>query len=129
MTSRSSSGRWCAGNEKFGVRWKTVSSLACCAMTGMDWTPLEPVPITPTRMPVKSTPSWGQRFVWWIGPRKSSAPGISGALGNDRHPVAMIRNRASMVSPVSVPTVQRCASSSYVAAVTRVSNVMSRRRS
>ena len=29
---------------------------ACLAMIGIDWTPDEPVPITPTRNPVKSTP-------------------------------------------------------------------------
>ena len=26
-----------------------------------------PVPMTPTRMPVKSTPSWGQRLVKYVG--------------------------------------------------------------
>ena len=52
-----------AGIEKFGVRWKTVSSAACSAMSGIDWMPDEPVPMTPTRLPVKSTPSCGQRLV------------------------------------------------------------------
>ena len=52
-----------AGTEKLGVRWKTVSAAACAAMIGIAWIPEEPVPITPTRMPVKSTPSWGQRLV------------------------------------------------------------------
>jgi hypothetical protein len=46
--------------EKLGVRWNTVSSDAWLAMTGMDWIALEPVPITATRRPVKSTPSCGQ---------------------------------------------------------------------
>ena len=65
MASRLSSGTgplW-AGKEKFGVRWNTVSWAAWRAMIGMDWIPLEPVPITATRIPVKSTPSWGQRLV------------------------------------------------------------------
>jgi hypothetical protein len=52
-----------AGTEKFGVRWKTVTWLACSAMSGIDWMPDEPVPMTATRRPVKSTPSWGQRPV------------------------------------------------------------------
>jgi hypothetical protein len=36
---------------------------ACSAMTGIDWMADEPVPITATRLPVKSTPSCGQRPV------------------------------------------------------------------
>lgn len=46
-----------AGTEKFGVRWKTVSAFASLAMSGMAWMPEEPVPMTATRWPVKSTPS------------------------------------------------------------------------
>ena len=56
-------GPLCAGMEKFAVRWKTVSWLAWRAMSGMDWMPDEPVPMTATRWPVKSTPSCGQRLV------------------------------------------------------------------
>ena len=52
-----------AGIEKFGVRWNTTSSAACLAITGIDWMPDDPVPMTPTRLPVKSTPSCGQRLV------------------------------------------------------------------
>ena len=37
---------------------------AGAAMGGMDCTPEEPVPITPTRRPVKSTPSCGHWPVW-----------------------------------------------------------------
>ena len=63
-SSRSAgAGPLCAGMEKFGVRWKTVSWLAWRAMSGMDWIPDEPVPMTATRWPVKSTPSCGQRLV------------------------------------------------------------------
>jgi hypothetical protein len=32
-------------------------------MIGIDWMAEEPVPITPTRWPLKSTPSCGQRPV------------------------------------------------------------------
>ena len=77
----------------------------------------------------ESTPSCGQRLVWWMGPRNRSRPGISGAFGDHRQPVAMMRNWVSIVSPGLVSTVQRWAPSSYVAAVTRVPNGMSRRRS
>jgi hypothetical protein len=118
-----------AGIEKFGVRWNTVSSDACSAKIGIDWMPDEPVPITATRSPVRSTPSCGQWPVWYVGPPKRSAPGTSGALDTDRQPVAMIRYCASIASPVSVRTVQRWRSSSYAAFVTRVSNVTSRVRS
>ena len=78
-----------AGIEKFGVRWKTVSSRACSAMIGIDWMPDEPVPMTATRLPVKSTPSCGQRLVKYTSPPNWSAPSISGDLGSDRQPVAI----------------------------------------
>jgi hypothetical protein len=42
------------------VRWNTVTCLACLAIIGIDWIADEPVPITPTVFPVKSTPSCGQ---------------------------------------------------------------------
>ncbi len=78
-----------AGAEKLGVRWNTVSWAACSAMSGIDWMPDEPVPITATRWPVKSTPSWGQRLVNHMSPAKRSTPGTSGTLGSDRQPVAI----------------------------------------
>ena len=58
-------------------------------MWGMDWMADDPVPITPTRWPVKSTGSCGQRPVWRVGPAKASTPGTSGTLVLDRQPVAM----------------------------------------
>ena len=58
--SSSPSRRFPAGIEKFGVRWNTVRCVACSAMIGIDWMPDEPVPMMPTRMPLKSTPSGGQ---------------------------------------------------------------------
>ena len=124
-----SSGPFHAGALKFGVRWNTMSSDACSAMTGIDWMPDEPVPTTATRLPVKSTPSCGQRPVWWISPANVSAPGASGSFGTERHPVAMITCRAVSSSPVSVVTVHVPAASSSTAAVTRVFSEMSRSRS
>ena len=84
------------------MRWKTVRSAACSAMTGMDCTPDEPVPIRPTRSPLKSTPSCGQRAVWYDCPRKVSVPGISGSLLADRQPVAITKYLAVTALPPSV---------------------------
>ena len=44
-----------AGTVNWGVRWNTVRCPACSAITGIDCTPLDPVPITATRFPEKST--------------------------------------------------------------------------
>ncbi len=85
-----------AGTEYVAVRWNTITWPACSAMTGIDWTPEEPVPMTPTRFPVKSTGSCGQRPVWNVGPAKLSAPGKSGMLADERQPVAMMRYRADI---------------------------------
>ena len=90
LCSSALSGRLPAGIEKFGVRWNTVSWLACLAMIGIDWIAEDPVPITPTRMPVKSTPSCGQWPVWYVLPLKFSTPGTSGSLDWDRQPDAMM---------------------------------------
>ena len=51
--------------------------------------PDEPVPITPTRLPVKSTPSCGQRLVKYTSPWKRSVPSMSSSFGIDRQPVAI----------------------------------------
>jgi hypothetical protein len=98
-------------------------------MIGMDWIAEEPVPMTPTRRPVKSTPSWGHLPVWYHGPVKDSRPLMSGTCASDRQPVAMMQKRADTRSPRSVSTVHRLVASSNVAVVTRVSNWMSFRRS
>src|SRR5215471_12503126 len=118
-----------AGIEKLGVRWNTVSSLAWPAMSGIDWMPDEPVPIRPTRLPVKSTPSCGHRLVKYTSPQKRSAPLMSTCFGTDRHPVAMTRYRQESSSPREVLRSQRDAASSHAADSSRVENRMSRRRS
>ena len=59
----------------------------------------EPVPMMPTRRPVKSTPFCGHRPVWKVLPAKSRRPGKAGVLAADRQPVAMIRKRVSNTSP------------------------------
>ena len=45
--------------------------------------------MTATRLPVKSTVSWGQRLVKYTSPANSSRPSISASLGIDRQPVAI----------------------------------------
>ncbi len=59
-TSCWSIGRLKAGRLKFAVRWNTVSWSAWAARIGIAWVPDDPVPMTPTRLPVKSTPPSGQ---------------------------------------------------------------------
>ena len=74
---------------KFAVRWKTYRCSACLATCGISWMPVEPVPMTPTRLPASSTPSSGQRALWYQSPSKSSSPSIAGRCTDDRHPEAM----------------------------------------
>ena len=96
-----------AGRVKLAVRWNTVRCFACLAMCGIICTPDEPVPMTPTRSPVKSTPSCGHSPVWYHLPLKLFRPGMPGVRGVDRLPVAMMQNGAVTVSPLSVLTVHR----------------------
>ena len=95
------------------VRWNTVSSAACSAMTGMAWMPEAPVPITPTRWPVKSTGSRGHIPVCSERPAKLSAPLNSGTFAVDRQPTAVMTKRAVAVWPCSVRSVHRFSASSY----------------
>ena len=69
--------------------------------------PVAPIPITPTRLPVKSIGSLGQRAVWKMRPLNVSCPGNIDESGAESMPVQPIRNCVSIVSPVSVFTVQR----------------------
>ena len=78
---------------------------------------------------MKSTPSWGHLPMWYHVPAKDSRPSMSGTCASERQPVAMMQKRADTRSPRSVSTVHRRVASSKAAAVTRVSNWISRRRS
>jgi hypothetical protein len=91
--------------------------------------PDEPVPITPTRLPLKSTPWCGQAPVWSTWPPKLSTPAIVGTLVLDKQPTALIRKRHVVCVPPLVATVQLLVASSNWAPSTRVLNVMSPRRS
>ena len=118
-----------AGKLKLAVRWNTCRCFACLATIGIICTPDDPVPIAPTRRPVKSTPSCGQRPVWYHLPLNRSMPLKSGTRGVDKLPVAMMQNGAVTTSPLSVFTVQMLRPRSKSAAVTRVLSCTSLRRS
>ena len=76
--------------------------------------PDEPVPMTATRLPVKSTPSCGQVEVKYTSPANRSAPSMSAAFGIDRQPLAITRWRQLTSSPRSVRTCHSDAASSHV---------------
>ena len=119
-----------AGIEKFGVRWNTVSWRPGAAISGMDWMPDEPVPMTATRLPVRSTPSWGQLLVKYTSPWNRPVPSMSTALGSERQPVAITKNwAADLFAADRCARASGCASSSQSADWTRVENWMLRRKS
>ena len=66
-----------------------TSSPATGAMAGTIWLALAPVPITPTRLPVRST-LWSQLAECIHGPAKVSRPSMSGSLATRRMPSAAI---------------------------------------
>ena len=91
----------CSGAHQFGVRWNTVRWPTSPAMVWMVCTPVAPVPITATRLPLKSTGSFGQRAVWKERPSKLSRPSMRGRVGVDSGPIAVIRKRAEKRLPSS----------------------------
>ena len=94
-----------SGVHQLGERCSTVTDAAVSAMTGMICTPLDPVPTTATRLPVKSTGVSGHSPVWYDSPSNSSRPGTSGKYGIDRTPVAATKWWARMTAPLSSVTV------------------------
>ena len=74
-----------------GQEFSGYGAQVAAAIGGIDWMAEDPVPITPTRLPLKSTPSWGHRPVWYQSPPKPSSPGMSGMFVAERHPVAMMQ--------------------------------------
>ncbi len=89
--------RCAAARAQLAVRWNTVRWPTSPAMVWMVWMPVAPVPITATRLPVKSTFSFGQRAVWNDWPLKSSRPSMRGRVGVDSGPIAVIRKRAAVL--------------------------------
>ena len=69
------------------MRWKISRWATCSATIGPNWAALQPVPITPTRLPVRST-SCSQRAEWNAGPAKDSRPSILGSCGRFSWPTA-----------------------------------------
>ena len=89
------------------MRWPTW-----LAMVWMVWMPVAPVPITATRLPAKSTGSFGHRAVWNDAPLKSSRPSMRGRVGVESGPIAVIRKRELKRLPSSSVMVQLRVSSS-----------------
>ena len=58
-------------------------------MIGMNWAALAPVPMTATRLPVRST-SWSHSAEWNAGPANDDRPAMSGSFGLLSWPVALI---------------------------------------
>jgi hypothetical protein len=87
----------------------------------MICTPVEPLPMTPTRLPARST-VWSQRAECSTGPAKLSRPSMAGSLGVCRMPVAVTRKSNLPWSPASVRTVHE--EPVQVAAVTFAPNRM-----
>ncbi len=123
-SSASSHGRFLFGTAKFAVRWNTYRCSATAAISGATWMPVDPVPMSPTRLPAKSTPSCGHRAVWYQGPSNESSPGRSGTWNSDRHPAAETKYRAVTVPPSDVVTAHAAAVASQDAPVTRVFSLM-----
>ena len=57
-----------------GRRWKTVRSPTLSAMSPTTWMAVAPVPMTATRLPVRSTSPRGQSKVCHEPPSKESMP-------------------------------------------------------
>ena len=105
------SAEWRAGTVYCGRRWNTYSSATCGAISVMHCTPLEPVPITPTRLPRRSTPSCGHATVWYDLPVEASrGPRCSGSWSTTAVRRRRTRNWADRRSPPLVvigPAVRR----------------------
>ena len=91
------------------MRWKISSVPACSATIGANCAALHPVPMTPTRLPARST-SWSHSAEWNDGPAKLSRPSMFGYCGRFSWPTALITASAVNVDSPSGPfssTVQR----------------------
>ena len=83
-----------------GVRTKWVMCAASGCNAEKTCTPVEPVPMTATRLPRVSMSV--QRAVCTTGPANESRPGMSGMNGWCRTPVAAMTKSASISSPSAV---------------------------
>src|SRR5699024_3867464 len=112
-----------AGKLDWAVRWNTVKCSASLAITGMDCTPLEPVLITPTFLPVKSTCSCGQFPDWYHSPVKEFNSLKSGTfVAAAKQTTAVIKYVAVSDASSSVKIFPKFVSSWYCALITVVLN-------
>ncbi len=105
-SSAAVNGRSSLGTIHGGVRWNTVTCAATFASSGTTWTALAPVPITATRLPVRSTPA-SQRDVCITGPAKAERPAMSGSLGSPNNPTALTTTSAAKPKPLPLETDSR----------------------
>ena len=119
-----------SGVHQLAVRWYTVSESTWSAMDGTTWTPLEEVPMTATRLPLKSTSSGRPRP--GVNGRAGEVlpPGDVGGVGDGEHAgggddeAGLQIDPSAGHAPASVPV-----DSWYSAELTRASKRMCRRRS
>ena len=90
--------------NQFGVRWYTCSSATSSAIAGISWMPLAAVPITATRLPLRSTFA-SHCAEWNDAPANESRPSMSGSFGRLSWPTALMSTLAVSVS--SRPSVVR----------------------
>ena len=90
------------------------------AISGTIWMEEAPVPITATRLPVRSE-SWFHRAEWKTSPWKVSMPSMSGIFGSESAPAAETTTSA-VREPALVVTRHRLRSASQVASSTEVPN-------
>src|ERR1700730_8068431 len=90
-----------------GVRTNTFKLRTSPAIVWITWIPVAPLPTMPTRLLDKSMSSFGQRAVWTRTPLNASCPGNIDVNGADNIPQQVIRNCASIPSPLSVVIVRR----------------------
>lgn len=94
--------------------------------------PVDPVPTSPTRLPLKSTPSRGHAPVWYQLPSKRSRPPKSGVLAADcahekrhRDPLAAVRHHLPAVTGFIEDRVRHTSTELNVASqVEAVSNML-----
>ena len=114
------------GRIHAGVRWNTVRWAAWGCTRGTICTALAPVPMTPTRLAVRSA-SGSHCAECTIWPWNCAMPSKLGIDGSERKPLAETSTWAWWAEAAPVATSrssssQACASSSQRAAVTSVPN-------
>jgi hypothetical protein len=102
----------CIGITHCAVRWNSRSSATRSAMAPVICTPVDPLPIRPTRAPSIVT-EWSHRALWNDGPAKESSPSMSGSRGWCSTPVAATTTSKVPPPPEAVLTRHSSPSSSH----------------